>query len=147
MIKVITLVCEGTAAPVPVIITGYDPGASVLVPFNVTVTLLPAVTGLGVKLTVVPAGFPDAESEIGPAQLQALVLITADVLTGTGQADTTGAGELKANPDWMVKSLLERSKNILPTASIFIFAVVVGIQGMVNGSIPSLGVLALNIVG
>lgn len=47
----------------------------------------------------------------------------------------------------MVKLVLEISKKILPTASIFIRAVVVGVLGMVSAAVPSLGVLAINTVG
>ncbi|MBL0129917.1 MAG: hypothetical protein IPP43_01345 [Chitinophagaceae bacterium] len=72
---------------------------------------------------------------------------TIDMLAGTGQEETAGEGELNANPDWIAKSLLEISKKILPTASIFILAVVVGMQGIVIVSVPSLAVLADNTVG
>lgn len=47
----------------------------------------------------------------------------------------------------MVKLVLEISKKILPTASTFILAVVVGVAGITNASVPSLGVLAASIVG
>ena len=39
------------------------------------------------------------------------------------------------------------SKKILPTASTFILAVVEGVFGITNASVPSLGVLAINTVG
>ena len=47
----------------------------------------------------------------------------------------------------MVKLVLLISKKILPTASIFILAVAVGVAGITSASAPSLGVLAANIVG
>ena len=47
----------------------------------------------------------------------------------------------------MVKLVLEISKKILPTASTFILAVVVGVAGITNASVPSLGVLAESTVG
>lgn len=51
------------------------------------------------------------------------------------------------DPAVMVKLLLEISKKIFPTASTFILAVVVGVFGMTNASVPSLGVLAASTVG
>ena len=47
----------------------------------------------------------------------------------------------------IMKFVLEISKKILPTASTFILAVVVGVAGITNASVPSLGVLAASIVG
>ena len=47
----------------------------------------------------------------------------------------------------IVKFVLEISKKILPTASTFILAVVVGVAGITNASVPSLGVLAESTVG
>lgn len=47
----------------------------------------------------------------------------------------------------MVKLVFEISKKILPTASTFILAVVVGVFGITNASVPSFGVLAANTVG
>ena len=49
-------------------------------------------------------------------------------------------------PDVIVKLVLEISKKILPTASIFILAVVVGVLGIVTASVPSLAVLASNVL-
>lgn len=46
----------------------------------------------------------------------------------------------------IVKFVLEISKKIFPTASIFILAVVVGVLGIVTASLPSLGVLATNVL-
>lgn len=51
------------------------------------------------------------------------------------------------DPAVMVKLLLEISKKIFPTASTFILAVVVGVFGMTNASVPSFGVLAASTVG
>ena len=50
-------------------------------------------------------------------------------------------------PAVIVKFVFEISKKILPTASIFILAVVEALFGMVTDSEPSLGVLAINTVG
>jgi hypothetical protein len=47
----------------------------------------------------------------------------------------------------MVKLVLEISKKMLPTDSTLILAVVVGVFGITNDSVPSLGVLADNTVG
>ena len=47
----------------------------------------------------------------------------------------------------MVKLELEISKKILPTASILILAVLVGVAGMLTASLPSFAVLATNTVG
>ena len=51
------------------------------------------------------------------------------------------------DPAVMVKLALEISKKILPTASTFILAVVVGVLGITNASVPSFGVLAAKTVG
>ena len=53
----------------------------------------------------------------------------------------------QAEPAVIVKLVLEISKKILPTASTFIRAVVVGVFGITNVSVPSLGVFAANTVG
>ena len=50
-------------------------------------------------------------------------------------------------PAVIVKLVLEISKKILPTASILILAVVVGVFGITKASVPSFGVLAANTVG
>jgi hypothetical protein len=55
-------------------------------------------------------------------------------------------GEVQPEPDVIVKLVLEISKNIFPTASTFILAVVVGVLGMVTASLPSLGVLATKVL-
>ena len=72
----------------------------------------------------------------------------ADV--GPPQMILVAAGESKSklgDAFTIVKSALEMSKKIFPTASTFILAVVVGTFGMVNNSDPSLGVLAISTVG
>lgn len=46
-----------------------------------------------------------------------------------------------------MKFVLEISKKILPTASILILAVVVGVFGITSVCVPSLGVLDINTVG
>ena len=51
------------------------------------------------------------------------------------------------DPAVIVKFVFEMSKKILPTASTFILAVVDGVFGITNASVPSLGVLATNTVG
>jgi hypothetical protein len=50
-------------------------------------------------------------------------------------------------PAVIVKFVLEISKKILLTASTFILAVVDGVFGITNVSVPSFGVLAINTVG
>lgn len=50
-------------------------------------------------------------------------------------------------PEVIVKLVLEISKKIFPTASIFILAVLVGVLGITSASDPSLGVLAASTVG
>src|SRR5437868_9020434 len=56
-------------------------------------------------------------------------------------------GAPQDEPAVIVKSAFEISKNIFPTASTFILAVVVGVFGITNASVPSFGVLAANTVG
>ena len=57
------------------------------------------------------------------------------------------AGDPQAAAAPMVKFVLLISKKILPTASIFILAVVVGVDGITNACVPSLGVFAASTVG
>src|SRR5437588_671713 len=52
--------CVGLV-PVPVIVTGYVPGAVLASTVKVSVELVPEVIGLGLKAAVVPAGTPVAE--------------------------------------------------------------------------------------
>ena len=47
----------------------------------------------------------------------------------------------------ILKFVSEISKKILPTASTFIRAVVVGVPGIETVSLPSLGVLAVSVIG
>jgi hypothetical protein len=62
-------------------------------------------------------------------------------------ADATNPeGEVQDEPAVIVKLVLEISKKILPTASTFILAVVVGVLGMVTASLPSLVVLATKVL-
>jgi hypothetical protein len=56
------------------------------------------------------------------------------------------AGEAQPEPDVIVKLVLEISKKIFPTASIFTLAVVVGVLGIVTTSLPSFVVLATNVL-
>ena len=67
------------------------------------------------------------------------MLVIADAVKPTGALQPALAV--------MVKFVFEISKKIFPTASIFILAVVVAVLGIVRISVPSLGVLADNIVG
>jgi len=71
------------------------------------------------------------------------VLVGVDVGVLTGVEVAVGVGP----PPLIVKFASEISKKILPTASIFILAVVVGVFGITNTSVPSLTVLADNTVG
>ena len=57
------------------------------------------------------------------------------------------AGEPHDEAEVIVKLAFEISKKMLPTASIFIRAVVVAVLGIVSTSEPSFGVLAANTVG
>jgi hypothetical protein len=56
------------------------------------------------------------------------------------------AGEAQPEPVVIVKLVLEISKKIFPTASIFTLAVVVGVLGIVTTSLPSLAVLATRVL-
>ena len=126
-------------------------GLSALVLLSVTRVLLPGVTGLMLKPTVVPAGFPDAERFTGVVYPPMEFTPKVTEADAAPHARVVAAGLLKSNPLVialvMVKLALEISKNIFPTASTFILAVVVGVLGMVSDSVPSLGVLAANTVG
>ena len=53
---------------------------------------------------------------------------------------------VSVEPDPIVKLVFEISKKIFPMASTFILAVVVGVLGIVTTSLPSLGVLATNVL-
>ena len=55
-------------------------------------------------------------------------------------------GEAQPVPVVIVKLVLEISKKIFPTASIFILAVVEGVLGIVTASLPSFGVLATRVL-
>jgi hypothetical protein len=61
--------------------------------------------------------------------------------------DARPVGVPQDDPDVIVKFVLEISKKIFPTASTFIRAVVVGVFGITNASVPSFAVLADNTVG
>lgn len=78
-------------------------------------------------------------------------MVTADQLTEALLVVTDEAVKPvavpHAEPVVIVKLLFEISKKIFPTASTFILAVVVGVFGITNVSVPSLGVLAINTVG
>ena len=72
--------------------------------------------------------------------------LTVALLVVTAEDDSPVAVP-QAEPAVMVKLVLEISKKILPTASTFILAVVVGVFGITNASEPSFAVLATNTVG
>ena len=57
----VTVVPCVALVPVPVIVTGYVPGAVLASTVKVSVELVPEVIGLGLKAAVVPAGTPVAE--------------------------------------------------------------------------------------
>jgi hypothetical protein len=59
---------------------------------------------------------------------------------------TNPDGDVQDEPAVIVKLVLEISKKILPTASTFILAVVVGVLGLVTTSLPSLAVLATKVL-
>ena len=122
-----------------------------MVPANVTVEDgVPVLKGLVPKLTVVPAGFPLEVRVIGLLNPPVNVAVKVVCMeAAAGQAEITGPGELKVKPPEavMVKSVLEISKKIFPTASTFILAVVEVPAGMVTAADPSLGVLAANTLG
>ena len=61
--------------------------------------------------------------------------------------DARPVGALQDEPEPMVKFVLEISKKMLPTASTFILAVLLGMLGRVTDCEPSFGVLAANTVG
>lgn len=124
------------------------PLASVLALFNVTVVLAPGVSGLLLKLTVVPAGTPAvAVSTIGvekpPLDVEPKV---TSAVAGPAQAMVVGVVLLNVKPEGggvIAKFVLEMSKKIFPTDSILTLAVVVaGTAGKLTTSVPSLGVLA-----
>ena len=151
IVNVRSLVRVTAPVALPVTVTIYVPAASVLVPLSVTVTLLPGVTGFVEKPTVVPTGFPVAESVIGfvnpPIEV---VPSTICILAPAGQEEVAGAGDVKSNPEGggvRLKLSFEISKKIFPIASIFTRAVLVATAGMDTASDPSLGVLADNTVG
>ena len=79
------------------------------------------------------------------APLTAVQLTVAAVVVTP--EDVNPAGEPQLDPDVIVKLVLEISKKILPTASTFILAVVDGVFGITNASVPSLAVLVVNTVG
>ena len=117
-----------------------------------TVVLLPGNNGLVPKLTVVPAGTPDvADKFIGvtkPPFDTVARLLVATAAPPQVTLVTGGAVKLKPVTGTVIAKLaLDTSKKIFPTASTFIFAIVVGELGIVTGSDPSLGVLAKRTVG
>ena len=149
--KTRSLVLVMAPVAVPVIVIVYVPAMRVLVPFRVTVLLLPGITGLGENDTVVPAGLPAAVKLIGlenpPVEI---VPRLTDILVPAGQGETAGAGVENSKPvggGVSEKLLLDISKKIFPMASIFTLAELVIIFGNASNSEPSLAVLADKIVG
>ena len=94
IVKDNVLLCV-TAPATPVTVTLYVAGASVLVLFNVTVVLLPGVSGLGVKLTVVPAGLPAAVRLIGVENPPEAVVPSVIDAVAVPQVTLAGATVLK----------------------------------------------------
>ena len=76
--------------------------------------------------------------------LTAVQLIVAAVVVTPEEVNPEGVPQ--EEPDVIVKFVLEISKKILPTASIFTLAVVLGVLGMVSTSLPSFGVLATTVL-
>ena len=74
------------------------------------------------------------------------VQLTVAVLSPIAE-DVSPVASPQATVPPMVKLVFEISKKMLPTASTFILAVVVGVAGINNASVPSLGVLAASTVG
>ena len=108
----------------------------------------PVVSGLVPKVTLVPGGKAVADKVIGLLKVPLYVAVMeVDKVDGAGQDDTTGPGLLNVNPPGvMVKFALPISKKIFPTAATLILACVVGESGTTIFSVPSLGVLATNVV-
>ena len=97
------------------------------------------------KFTVVPEGIPEAVRLMAVLYTPVTVVPNeTDAVEADAQVILVDAGDVNSNPfedAVMVKFALEISKNILPTASIFIRAVVDALTtGMVITSVPSLGV-------
>ena len=89
-------VCVDAPVAVPVTAILYVPADSVFALFSVTITLLPGITGLGAKVTVVPAGLPDAVSVTGFAKLPLETVVrVACSDAAAGHGDTTGTGDAK----------------------------------------------------
>lgn len=106
----------------------YVPGVNAVVLFRVTTVLLPGVTGLTEKLTVVPAGFPLAVRLAGvinpPTELVGRV--TAPEVCPQVMLAGVVLSKLNVLGGRLIeKLLLEISKNILLMASTFTLAVVV----------------------
>ena len=70
--------------------------------------------------------------------------MVADVVVMPDAVSPDGAAQ--PEPAVIVKLVLEISKKILPTASTFILAVVVGVLGIITTSLPSLAVLATKVL-
>ena len=100
MVKVRIRDCATAPVAVPLTVTLYVPGNKVLVPFKITMVLLPGVTGLVVNETVVPTGFPVAAKLTAPVNPPLdIVFNVILIFCGAGQAAVAPAGVLKLNPD------------------------------------------------
>ena len=120
--------------------------------FNVATVLAPGVSGLGAKVTVVPAGTPAvAVSVIGVVKVPDTVVGIVTVgFVGAGQAlvEAVVAPKLKSFIGAVtLKFAFEMSKKILPIASTLTRAVVVTPAGITKISLPSFAVLVDNVCG
>jgi hypothetical protein len=123
------------------------PALSVLAPLNVTVVLPPTATVAGEKLTVVPAGFPDALNVTLPVKppLEAVPSVIS-IVAGAGQAAVAGTVVLNVNPNgggMIVRLALLISKYTLFVAFTLKRTVLDGVFGTVKLSVPSFGVLGI----
>ena len=111
----------------------------------------PAAIGLVANVTVVPAGTAVADKVIGEANVPVtalLIVVVEVVLVPQVMAVGVVADNVKSEIGAaIVKLVLEISKKTLPTASTLILAVVEVPTGIINISLPSLGVLAIKTVG
>jgi len=124
---------------------------------NVTVQVGPGVgVALGVAVGVGVAGVGVGVAGVGVGVAGVGVAVGIGVTVGVGETVGVGVGVgtigvVVGVGDGLlpviVKFVSEISKKMLPTASTFIRAVVVGVLGMVSDSVPSLAVLAERTVG
>ena len=120
--------------------------------FNVAIVLVPGVSGLGAKVTVVPGGIPAvAVSIIGVVKIPDTVVGIVTVgFVGAGQAlvEAVVPPKLKSFTGAVtLKFVFEISKKILLIASTFTLAVVVEPVGITKASVPSFAVLKAKTFG